>query len=521
MHGTTSTGTTATTTTTRRAVLAAALAGAATLALPSRAHAASTLANGGFESGTTGWSTYGTTAASYHEAGGRSGGYRLAHYAASAYKVETYQYLTGLTNGTYKLTAWVRSSGGQNSAYIALKSAAGEQRTDLPPTPNGRWIRLVTSVAVTDGTVTVRLCSDAKAGNWANFDDITLTAGSTKLTVKGADISSLKKNEDKGARYKNASGATADAVAVLAAAGMNHARLRVWVDPADGYCDKARTLAMAKRVKAAGMKLLVDLHYSDTWTDPGAQTIPSAWSGHSFAQLKADVSQHTYDVLNALKAQGTPADMVQIGNELNAGMLWPAGSTSDWAQLAGLLTSGANAAKAVSPSTKVALHLANGGDNALYRAWFDNAVKYGVPFDVIGLSFYGYWHGALSDLQANTDDLATRYGKPLYVAETAYPFTFRDDDTWENVIDQESELVPGYAATEAGQAAWFRDLLNVVEAVPNGLGLGAYWWDATWTAVAGNGWDPTDPSSGNAWENQALFDHDGAPTDAQTWFRHR
>ncbi|MFI7337516.1 glycosyl hydrolase 53 family protein [Streptomyces sp. NPDC050085] len=506
----------------RRAVLAAALAGAATLALPTqRASAASTLTNGGFESGVTGWSTYGTTTASYYEAGGRSGGYRLAHYAASAYKVETYQYLTGLANGTYTLTAWVRSSGGQNSAYIGLKSAAGEQRTDLPPTPNGTWIRLVTSVAVTDGTATVRLYSDANAGNWANFDDITLASGSTSLSIKGADISSLKKNEDKGAVYKNASGSTADAVAVLAAAGMNYARLRVWVNPVDGYCNKARTLTMAKRIKAAGMKLLVDFHYSDTWTDPGAQTVPAAWSGHTYAQLKTDVYNHTYDVLNALKAQGTTADMVQIGNELNAGMLWPAGSTSNWAQLAGLLTSGANAAKAVSSATKVALHLANGGDNSLYRTWFDNAVAHSVPFDVIGLSFYGYWHGPLSDLQANLDDLATRYGKQLYVAETAYPFTLSGSDSWENVINLDSELVSGYAATEAGQSAWFRDLLNVMEAVPNGRGLGAFWWDAAWTAVAGNGWDPTDPSSGNAWENQALFDFNGVPTDAQAWFKHR
>ncbi|MEU6675051.1 glycosyl hydrolase 53 family protein [Streptomyces sp. NPDC046925] len=507
---------------TRRAVLAAALGSAALTALPARpASAAATLANGGFESGTTGWNTYGTTAASFAEAGGRTGGGRLSHWSASAYKVETYQYLTGLPNGTYTLTAWIRSSGGQKSAYLALKSGSAEQRTDLPPTPNGQWLRLVTSVRVTGNACTVRLYSDANAGNWANFDDITLTPGSTGLPVKGADISSLKKNEDFGGVYRTSSGATADALAVLASAGMNYARLRVWVDPADGYCNKARVLAVAKRVKARGMKLLVDFHYSDTWTDPGAQTIPSAWAGHSYARMKTDVYDHTYDVLNALKAQGTTADMVQIGNELNGGMLWPTGSTSNWAQLAGLLTAGATAAKAVSSSTLVALHLANGGDNALYRTWFDNAVSHKVPFDVIGLSFYGYWHGALSDLQANMDDLVARYDKPLYVAETAYPFRLDSDDDWENVIDKADELVGGYPATEAGQAAWFRDVQSVVEAVPARRGLGVFWWDAVWTAVEGNGWDPADPSTGNAWENQALFDYDGRPTEAMSGFAHR
>ncbi|MFI6087834.1 glycosyl hydrolase 53 family protein [Streptomyces sp. NPDC051218] len=508
--------------TTRRAALAAALGGAAAMALPARpASAASTLTNGGFESGTTGWSTYGTSAASFAEAGGRTGSRRLTHWSASAYKVETYQYLTGLTNGTYTLTAWVRSSGGQRSAYLALKSGTTEQRTDLPPTPNGKWLRIVTSVKVTGGACTVRLYSDAHAGNWANFDDITLTSGTTSLSIKGADVSSLKKNETFGGVYRTGSGATADALAVLKSAGMNYARLRVWVDPADGYCDKARVLTVAERVKAHGMKLLVDFHYSDTWTDPGAQTIPSAWSGHSYAQLKTDVYDHTYDVLNALKAQGTTADMVQIGNELNGGMLWPTGSTSDWAQLAGLLTAGATAAKDVSSSTRVALHLANGGDNSLYRTWFDNAVSRNVPFDIIGLSFYGYWHGALSDLQANLDDLAARYARPLFVAETAYPFRLDSDDGWEDVIDRADELVGGYPATEAGQAAWFRDIQSVVEAVPSGRGLGVFWWDATWTAVKGNGWDPTDPSTGNAWENQALFDYDGVPTEAMGAFTHR
>lgn len=507
---------------TRRAVLAAALGGTAVMALPARsASAASTLTNGGFENGATGWSTYGATGASFAEAGGRTGGRRLAHWSASAYKVETYQHLTGLADGTYTLTAWVRSSGGQKSCRLALKSGSTEQHTELPPTPNGAWLRIVTSVTVTGNACTVRLYSDANAGNWANFDDLTLTPGSTGLPIKGADISSLKKSEDFGGVYRTGSGATADALAVLRSAGMNYARLRVWVDPADGYCDKARVLAVAKRVKARGMKLLVDFHYSDTWTDPGAQTIPSAWSEHSYAQLKTDVHDHTYDVLNALKAQGTTADMVQIGNELNGGMLWPTGSTSNWAQLAGLLTAGATAAKAVSSRTLVALHLANGGDNALYRTWFDNAVSRGVPFDVIGLSFYGYWHGALRDLQANLDDLAARYAKPLFVAETAYPFRLDSDDDWENVIDKAEELVDGYPATEAGQAAWFRDIQSVVEAVPAGRGLGVFWWDATWTAVDGNGWDPTDPSTGNAWENQALFDYEGTPTEAMSAFAHR
>ncbi|MER7623167.1 arabinogalactan endo-1,4-beta-galactosidase [Streptomyces sp. NPDC126503] len=517
----------------RAAALTAALSALLLAPLPAapRAQAASTLVNAGFESDGTGtatpagWSTYSATghhAASFTEAGGRGGGHRLSHWSSSAYRVETYQYLSGLANGTYTLSAWVRSSGGQNAAHLALRNCgSAEQRTDLPVTPNGAWIRIVTSVRVTTGACTVSVNSDARAGNWLNVDDLTLTPGSTGLAVKGVDLSSLRKSEDLGGIYRGGTGTAGDPVALLRNAGATYGRLKVWVNPADGYNDKARVLATAQRVKAQGMKLLVDFHYSDIWADPGAQTKPAAWQGHAYDRLRTDVYDHTYDVLNALKAQGTPADMVQIGNEINTGMLWPEGSTTDWPRLAGLLKSGIAAAKAVSPSAQIALHLAHGGDNALYRNWFDNAAAQGVPYDVIALSFYGYWHGPLSALQANLDDVSARYGKKVLVVETAYPFRLDSEDAHENIIDRTSELVPGYPASPAGQSAWLRDVMNVVEAVPNGRGLGVVYWEPAWTAVAGNGWDPADPASGNGWENQALFDYDSRLLPAASWFAHR
>ncbi|MFJ5234721.1 arabinogalactan endo-beta-1,4-galactanase [Kitasatospora sp. NPDC088391] len=519
----------------KRALVSAAaaipLATTAVAGVPGTAHAASTLGNGGFETGGTGtatpagWSTYsaaGSDSASFTEAGGHGGSYRLTHYAASAYKVETYQYLSGLADGSYTLTAWVRSGGGQNSAYLALRNCgSAEQRTDLPVTPNGAWVRLVTPVRVTGGQCTISIVSDANAGNWINVDDVTFAPGSTGVAVRGVDVSTLKKSEDKGGVYKYADGTTGDALSILHANGANYARLKVWVNPADGYNTKARVLTMAKRAKALGMGLLIDFHYSDTWADPGAQTVPSPWSGYSLAQLESAVYDHTYDVLDALKAQGTTADMVQIGNEINGGMLWPQGSTSNWSNLAALLTQGAKAAKAVSGSTKVALHLAKGGDDAGARTFFDNAVARGVPFDLIGLSYYGYWHGPLSDLQTTLDDLAARYGKQVFVAETANAFTLANNDALENNLATAAQLQAGYPATQAGQAAGLRDVLNVVEAVPNGRGLGVFYWEPTWTAVPGNGWNPADPASGDAWENQALFDYSNKPTAATSWLRHR
>lgn len=144
-----------------------------------------------------------------------------------------------------------------------------------------------------------------------------------------------------------------------------------------------------------------------------------------------------------------------------------------------------------------------------------------MPFDVIALSYYGYWHGPLSDLQANLDDVAARYGKPVLVAETAYAHTLAGDDGLANNVATADQLVDGYSATPAGQAANLRDVMNVVEAVPGGRGLGVVYWEPAWTAVKGSGWDPADPGSGNARENQALFDYGDKALPAMDWFGHR
>ncbi|WP_049565757.1 glycoside hydrolase family 53 protein [Nonomuraea sp. SBT364] len=335
------------------------------------------------------------------------------------------------------------------------------------------------------------------------------------LPVRGADVSSLAKSEALGGVYRDARGRPGDALRILSRAGLNYIRLKVWVHPADGYNTKTRVLAVARSARAAGLRLLVDFHYSDTWADPGKQYKPAAWEALPPDELARAVYDHTFDVLDALRRQGTPADMVQIGNEINGGLLWPDGSNADWAGTARLLKAGYDAVKAVSERTRVVLHLANGGDNGLYRWWFDNAAAHGIRYDVIGLSYYPYWHGTLDAFRANINDVATRYGKPVVVVETGYPFTTADDDGWENLIVS-PEPYPGYPATPQGQAAMLRQVADIVRDVPGRLGLGVFTWEATWTGVPGNGWDPADPSTGNAWENQALFGFDDRALPAMT-----
>jgi arabinogalactan endo-1,4-beta-galactosidase len=475
------------------------------------------LVNPGFEdqdpNGTpAGWTQTGDLDAVKLDDSGYSGNLRLTHESANAYHVETSQTVSGLADDWYTLRGWVRSSGEQNEVYLALKCGDHENRVAVPATtPGYRWLHLSVFSQVTDGECTIRLVSDGNPDTWASFDDIELVPGQAALSILGADISSLKKSEDLGGIYKDADGTPRDALQILKDHGLNYARLRVWVDPADGYHDKAEILEMAARLKKQDIKLLVDFHYSDNWADPGKQIKPAAWKDYDFEQLKKAVYDHTYDVCSSLVAQGTPPDMVQVGNEINAGMLWPDGHTYDppnWDNLAELLTAGHDAVKDCSPETKVMLHIAEGGDNELARWWFDNITRREVPFDVIGISYYPYWHGSLGQLQTNLDDISARYDKDVVVVETAYAFTDLDKDNYPNILDLKL-AVPNYPLTPDGQRDMLRDVMSIVRSVDNGRGLGVFYWDATWTAVEGNGWDNTNPSADNAWENQALFDFDG------------
>jgi arabinogalactan endo-1,4-beta-galactosidase len=472
-----------------------------------------TLLNPGFENqdtegSPTGWKHTGSAEASIIEDRGHSSDYRLTHQSPEAYQVETWQTVSGLENDWYTLRAWVRSSGGQKEVYIALRCGSDERRAHVPSTtPGYRWIQLVVSNQVMDGQCTISLYSDGNADTWASFDDIELVPGRSALSILGADISSLKKSEDFGGVYKDAEGTEGDAIEILKDHGLNYVRLRVWVDPADGYHGKDEILEMAIRLKDLGIPLLVDLHYSDNWADPGKQFKPAAWENYDFEQLKEALYDHTFDVCHSLVAQGTPPAMVQVGNEINAGMLWPDGDYNHMDNLAALLKEGYRAVKDCSPSTLVMLHIAEGGDNELARWWFGNMTRREVPFDLIGISYYPFWHGSLGQLQYNLNDISARYEKDVIVVETAYAFTDQENDLHPNIVTSGMEI-PDYPFTPDGQRAMLRDVMAVVRAVPDGRGLGVFYWDATWTAVTGNGWDSTDASSGNAWENQALFDYD-------------
>ncbi|HUM54326.1 MAG TPA: glycosyl hydrolase 53 family protein, partial [Bacteroidales bacterium] len=290
-----------------------------------------------------------------------------------------------------------------------------------------------------------------------------------KERIMGADISFLPQLEAEGMKfYDFGNNIPQDVFEILKKYGFNYIRLRIFYQPENpegysprkGYCNLAQTLEMARRIKKAGMKFLLDFHYSDYWADPGKQYKPKAWDSLPFDILKDSVRNYTIRVLRALQAQNTLPDMIQPGNEINHGLLWPEGHISQPDHLADLLQASISGIKEVAPDIPIMLHLALGGQNDESVFWLNNMFARGIDCDVIGLSYYPRWHCTLDDLKYNMRDLIRRYGKDIIVVE----------------YSQKKEEVAG-----------------AVFGMPNDKGKGCFIWEPL-----------------NTWEG--IFDKNGKPT---------
>ena len=351
--------------------------------------------------------------------------------------------------------------------------------------------------------------------------------------IKGVDISTLCEVERLGGTYFE-DGKQGDLLEILKRNGVNYVRLRLWNDPYSengepygaGTNDLPTTIALAKRVLAAEMGVLLDFHYSDFWADPGKQRKPKAWREYSVEQLEEAVEQYTKEVLLRMQKENCFPTMVQVGNELSNGLLWPEGQMPQYDTIARFVSAGIRGVRSVSDKLPIMIHLDNGGNNKLYRDWFDHYLMRGEDFDIIGLSYYPFWHGSLQALEDNMKDIAVRYGKELIVAEVSMGFTMEDYAQYEKLSDCErkgaatrKELVEKieYPMTVQGQCDFMKDFLHRLECVPGNAGRGFFYWEAGWIPVPGSGW-ATDASlayikesgpCGNEWANQALFDYEG------------
>jgi arabinogalactan endo-1,4-beta-galactosidase len=324
------------------------------------------------------------------------------------------------------------------------------------------------------------------------------------VQYRGADLSFLPEIEQAGTSFYGADGMAVDALAFVKAKGTNIIRLRLWHNSSTGHSNYKEIETFAQRIKSAGLNWWLDFHYSDTWADPGNQTIPAAWRAASQTVLLDSVYNYTYNVLSNLKAKNILPAIVQIGNENNSGMLWDKGKVGgsfdvNWPNYAALVKKGIDAVKAVDASIKVMLHVA-GTSGA---QWFYNNIKnQGISYDIIGLSYYPFWHNRnLTELQTDLDALANNFNKDIFIAETAYPFTTGWNDYTNNVVGASASLLNGYEATPAGQVKFLTDLRTVINKIPNNHGLGFCYWAPDWMAYRGS-----TATNGSSWENLALFD---------------
>lgn len=250
-------------------------------------------------------------------------------------------------------------------------------------------------------------------------------AGALPAYLIGADISKMQQQEDSGMVFTDTDGTPRDVLQILKNHGFNFARLRTFVDPraSDGYatmmnvaqpyCDLANTIAMAKRLKAAGFGWELDFHYSDNWADASMQVIPLAWQGDSLAEMVAALGTYTRDAVQQLVSAGARPDIVQLGNEITPGMLLTpgtvTGSVANWDNLALFLNAGIAAVHAVDPTIQIMMHLDRGGDNAGTTSWVDAAIAHGVHFDILGEACYTNVQGDPATWLSNFNSLVTQY----------------------------------------------------------------------------------------------------------------
>lgn len=309
----------------------------------------------------------------------------------------------------------------------------------------------------------------------------------TDSLARGADVSWLTEMEQSGKKFYKNDSTQMECIRLLRSLGMNAIRLRVWVNPSDGWCNTADLLIKAKRANDLGMRILIDFHYSDSWADPSKQTKPAAWSTLSFVTLRNAVTEHTTAVLTTLKNNGITPEWVQVGNETGNGMLWEDGKASvDMANYAMLSNAGYHSVKAVFPTTKVMIHVQNGWNNTTFRWIFDGLKAQGGKWDVIGMSLYPTntdWSTLNAQCFSNMNDMVSRYGSEVMVCEVGMDWRYPDACN-----------------------LFLKDLITKVKAVNGKKGLGVFYWE---------------PECYGGWKNYGLgaFDSTGKPTVALEAFK--
>ena len=322
--------------------------------------------------------------------------------------------------------------------------------------------------------------------------------------IAAADISMFPEMRADSQNFYDAEGNRKDLLEILTSNGINTIRLRLWVHPNSPHSGFEEVRAFSSELREKGFKTWLTVHYSDTWADPGQQTVPQRWSNLSFTALRDSVLNYTRKVAREIRP-----DIIQIGNEINSGLLHPFGHrTANQAQFKNLLEIAISAVRSQSPNSRIMLHFAGISGSEDFFGEVNN-----LDFDLIGLSYYPMWHGkSLPQLKNSLQTLSEIYARPVIIAETAYPFTLNWNDWTNNIAGLDSHLIlPEYPASPDGQFHFLTDLKELIQEVNGGNGL--CYWAPEWIA-----WKGAQATEGSPWENQALFDFDSKALPALSVF---
>jgi arabinogalactan endo-1,4-beta-galactosidase len=466
------------------------------------------LQDGDFESNNLAayWTSSGTaSAAALVEGNAASGSWSLLQSNPAPYQVQTWQLVTQIPNGYYKLTAMIKNSGGQESCYLSGNGSM----TSLPIST--QWTNIVVrGISVTNGQCLVSIGSnDGNGGDWCQVDFVQLIKDDVPYELlKGGDVSELTYVEQGGGVYYETNGVATPCLQILKNHGCNIVRLRLYNDPSPANSDlpqgiqsPTNILDLARQAQALGFQIELTFYYSDGW----ANNVPRAWTNDTFVQLTNAVYNFTTNFMTEMQAQGTAPQFVSLGNEINtSGLLLPFGNTTNWPQLAQLLKIGYAGVKAVSPSTRVILHM-NTVNAGTVTYFLNQALADGVPWDITGCSYYPFWTDLTAEqARDQIDTLYSTYNKPVLVMETGYNW---NTNTCSGYPGQLSNDGPEpFPSTPTGQKEFMLNCFNAIKLVNCGECLGDLYWDPVFICVTGEGWELGRP---NVVGNTTVFDFHG------------
>lgn len=476
------------------------------------------------------------------------------------------QTIGNVSAGNYTLS--VQSMGGNAPLAGHVRLEANALQSDVFTTTGwGNWETPEFNFSLeNDQEVTITLTVDVPPGGWGYLDNVELVRqddntttpveadihvekvdGLTDDFINGVDISSIIALENSGVKFYNDQGDETDIFTTLKDKGVNYVRVKIWNDPynAEGFGygggnnDVEKALTIGKRATEAGMKVLVNFHYSDFWADPAKQMAPKAWADFSLEEKQVAIDDFTTSTLTTLIDHGVDVGMVQVGNETNNGMAGESG----WTNMLPLFDAGTKAVRAVDSDIAIALHFTN-PEKGTYPGYAKQLDDANIDYDIFASSYYSFWHGSLENFTDTLSHVADTYDKDVLMVETSYAYTPEDGDGHENTI-KGTENNPPYPYTVQGQANAIRDAIEAVVNVGE-HGLGVFYWEPAWLPVGpkedleqnkdiwetyGSGWassyaseyDPEDAGvwyGGSAIDNQAWFDFDGNPLPTANIFNY-